>query len=218
MIAAQIKGIIDELPQGVQLVAVSKYHTVADIREAYNAGQRHFGESRVQELTAKQALLPTDIKWNFIGHRQTNKVKYIAPFVTLIHAVDSERLLQEIDRQAQRCGRTIDCLLQLHVAQEETKFGFTPQECLDMLAQGRWKELTHARICGLMGMATNTTDETRIRQDFHTIKQCFNQIQAEYFADSPYFSQISMGMSHDYSIALQEGTTIVRIGSKIFGA
>lgn len=218
MIAAQIKGIIDELPQDVLLVAVSKYHTAADIREAYIAGQRHFGESRVQELTVKQALLPTDIRWHFIGHLQTNKVKYIVPFVTLIHAVDSEHLLQEIDRQAQRRGRTIDCLLQLHVAQEETKYGFTPEECLDMLAQGNWRELKHTRICGLMGMATNTTDETRIRQDFHTIKQCFLRAKDEYFADKPYFSQISMGMSHDYDIALQEGATIVRIGSKIFGA
>ena len=202
---------------GARLVAVSKYNPAEAIQEAYNCGQRIFGESHAQELCVKQKTLPTDIEWHFIGHLQTNKVKYIAPFVSLIHSVDSIRLMREINRQALSVGRVIDCLLQVHIATEETKFGFLPQELTDMLAAGEWQQMTGIRIRGLMCMATNTDDTDKIHNEFHTVRQLHNAIKEQFFNNSPYFTELSMGMSDDYHIALEEGSTLVRIGSMIFG-
>ena len=207
----------DTLPEGVQLVAVSKFHPAELIREAYDQGQRIFGESRVQELREKQTALPDDIEWHFIGHLQPNKVKYIAPYVSLIHAVDSLRLLQEINRQALRCGRVIPCLLELHIAQEESKYGFTPEACEAMLAAGEWKELAGVEIAGLMCMASNTDDKAQIRREFHLARELFQRYKSLYFADKDYFKECSWGMSHDYPIAVEEGATLVRVGSYIFG-
>ena len=198
-------------------MAVSKFHPVERLQEAYDAGQRIFGESRAQELCAKQEVLPTDIEWHFIGHLQPNKVKYIAPLVSLIHAVDSAKLLREIEKQAAKANRCIDCLLQLHVAAEETKFGFTPDECRALLAEGEWKKMTHVRICGLMCMATNTDDEERIRQDFRAAARLFDESKDAYFADEPSFAIRSWGMSDDYPLATHEGSNMVRIGSRLFG-
>ena len=202
---------------GVTLVAVSKYHPVEALREAYDAGQRIFGESHVQELCMKHATLPADIEWHFIGHLQTNKVKHMAEFVSMIHAVDSLKLLKEIDRQASKSGRVIRCLLQIHIAQEETKFGFTPDELRQMLSQGEWKRLSHVSICGLMCMASNTDDTQQIHREFREVKALFEDIKAQHFSDAEEFSQLSMGMTGDYKIAISEGSTMVRIGSMIFG-
>lgn len=216
-IAERLCGIRAELPDEVRLVAVSKYHPAEAVMQAYTAGQRIFGESRAQELSEKHKVLPADIEWHFIGHLQPNKVKYIAPFVSLIHAVDSFKLLAEIDKQACRCDRVLPCLLQLHVAQEETKFGFAPEECRDMLAAGEWRRLEHTRIAGIMCMASNTDDEARIRQDFRTALDFYEEARRDFFPDSPYFRERSWGMSGDYRIAMEEGSTMVRIGSYIFG-
>lgn len=216
-ITQRISEITATLPQGVRLVAVSKYHPAEAILEAYKGGQRLFGESKVQELVAKQEALPKDIEWHFIGHLQTNKVKYIAPFVSLIHAVDSMKLLSEINRQGERVGRVIPCLLQLHVAQEETKFGFTTEECMAMLDSDEWRNMPHVHICGVMGMASHTDDESRIRQDFATLHQFFTQAKDRHFSDNDNFCELSMGMSDDYLIAIREGSTLVRVGSSIFG-
>ena len=215
-IQQNLKHITSQLPEGVQLVAVSKYHTEDAVRECYAAGQRAFGESREQELREKHQHLPEDIAWHFIGHLQTNKVKYIAPYVALIHAIDTPRLLREVHRQGERLGRRIPCLLQIHVAQEETKFGFAPQECLDYLSTGEWRQLPFAEIRGLMCMASNTDDEARIRSDFRTVRDLFERIKAEYFPSDERFSLRSYGMSHDYRIAIEEGANIVRVGSAIF--
>ena len=213
----EIKNITATLPQGVRLVAVSKFHPESSIEEAYKAGQRIFGESHAQELCRKRELLPKDIEWHFIGHLQTNKVKYIAPFVAMIHAVDSMKLLREIDKQAEKAGRTIPCLLELHVAKEETKFGFTPDECREFAAEGSWKPLAHAPICGLMCMASNTDDMEQVRAEFRLAHGLFNELKAGAFADRPCFKECSWGMSHDYPVALEEGSTLIRVGSKIFG-
>jgi pyridoxal phosphate enzyme (YggS family) len=216
-IASEIQQITAALPQGVRLVAVSKYHPCEAIAQAYEAGQRVFGESKVQEMTAKHEALPKDIEWHFIGHLQTNKIKYMAPYVALIHGVDSFKLLAEIDRQAAKAGRIIPCLLQIHLAQEETKFGFSLEECRAMLQAGEWRNLTHVRLDGVMGMASNVDDEAQIRREFHTLRSFFEEVRAQYFAGEAHFKEVSMGMSHDYPIALEEGATLVRIGSKIFG-
>lgn len=205
------------LPEAVTLVAVSKYHPNEDLMEAYDVGQRVFGESIVQELRLKQETMPADIEWHFIGHLQTNKVKYIAPFVSLIHAVDSVKLMSEINKQALKNNRTIDCLLQIHVAMEETKFGFTFDECRQMLAAGEWKSAAGVRLRGLMCMASNTDDEERIRQDFSSVNQFFDEIKATYFADDDAFNIRSFGMSDDYPIAVAEGSNMVRVGTRIFG-
>ena len=205
------------LPQDVELVAVSKFHPVEALQEAYDAGQRIFGESRVQELEQKRPLMPADTRWHFIGHLQANKVKYIAPYVELIHAVDSLKLLIEIDRQAARCERIIHCLLQVHVAQENTKYGFLPNELFDFLEKGEWRALSITCLAGLMCMATNTDNEQQIRQEFHQAKSLFEQVKVRYFSKVPTFSQCSWGMSDDYPIAIEEGSTLVRVGSKIFG-
>ena len=217
MIAERLQQVRATLKSCVRLVAVSKYHPAEALREAYDAGQRIFGESHVQELTAKQAVLPDDIEWHFIGHLQTNKVKYIAPFISLIHAVDSVKLLKEINKQAEKAGRVIDVLLQVHVAKEETKFGFTPDELLDTLAAEEWKTLRNVRIAGLMAMATNTDDKAQIAQEFDTVSQLFATAKERFFADEPAFKELSMGMSGDYLIAQEHGSTMVRIGTTIFG-
>ena len=216
-IQENIREVLSTLPDGVRLVAVSKYHPVEAIREAYDGGQRIFGESKVQEMTAKHDQLPADIEWHFIGHLQTNKVKYIAPYVSLIHGVDSYKLLLEINRQGQRAGRIIPCLLQIHVAQEETKFGFSLEECLQMLALGEWRALPYVSIRGIMGMASNTDDMEQVRQEFSTLNHFFSQVREKYFSDRENFSELSMGMSDDYPIAIEEGSTLVRVGSRIFG-
>lgn len=217
MIAESIRQIRSELPAGVRLVAVSKFHPNEAIEEAYRAGQRIFGESKVQEMTAKHDSLPQDIEWHFIGHLQTNKVKYIVPYVALIHGIDSFKLLAEVDKQAAKVGRRVDCLLQLHIAREETKFGFSFDECRQMLAEGQWRQLQHVRLCGLMGMATNTDNTTQIKEEFESLSQFFCEVKATWFADDDAFRELSMGMSHDYHEAIAAGSTLVRVGSKIFG-
>ncbi len=216
-IAQQIAQVLTTLPPGVRLVAVSKFHPNESLMEAYQAGQRIFGESKVQEMSAKHESLPRDIEWHFIGHLQTNKIKYIVPYVSLIHGIDSYKLLAEVDKQAVKAGRTVNCLLQLHVAQEETKFGFSPDECMEMLATGEWKELTHIRICGLMGMASNTEDDKQIDREFCLLSKTFQEIKATWFAEDDAFGELSMGMSHDYPLAVAHGSTLVRVGSLIFG-
>lgn len=216
-IAQNLTRIKNQLPQGVKLVAVSKFKPVADIQEAYNAGQRAFGENRVQELADKQPQLPADVEWHMIGHLQSNKIKYMAPFVHLIHGVDSFKLLQEIDKQAMKAGRVLNCLLQIHIAQEETKFGFNHDEVFEMLNGDSFKALTQVQICGVMGMATLTDNENQVRAEFKTLKQLFDELKARYFSNNTNFKEISMGMSGDYHIAIEEGSTIVRIGSSIFG-
>jgi pyridoxal phosphate enzyme (YggS family) len=212
-IKENLQNIQAELPANVTLVAVSKTKPVEMIREAYEAGQRDFGENYIQELTEKQGQLPTDIKWHAIGHLQSNKVKYITSFVHLIHAVDSFRLLQEINKQAQKNNRVIDCLLQIHIAREETKFGFDFTECENMLSSEAFKELHNIRITGLMGMASNTTDELQVRNEFRSLKNIFEKFKIQ----NSKFKILSMGMSSDHKIAIEEGSTMIRIGSSIFG-
>lgn len=216
-ISTNLKQVWEELPQGVRLVAVSKFHPNEAILEAYRAGQRIFGESKVQEMNVKHDSLPADIEWHFIGHLQSNKVKYIAPYVSLIHGIDSFHLLAEVNKQAAKAGRIIDCLLQIHIAQEETKFGFSPDECRQMLAEKQWQALTHIRLCGLMGMATNTDNMNQVQQEFTSLHNLFNEIKTTWFTNAPWFCELSMGMSHDYHEAIQAGSTLVRVGSHIFG-
>mgnify|MGYP001064944820 CR=1 FL=1 len=216
-IQANLKEVLSELPTGVRLVAVSKFHPNEALEEAYAAGQRIFGESHVQEMTQKYETLPKDIEWHFIGHLQTNKVKYIAPYIAMIHAVDSYKLLAEIDKQAAKCNRVIPCLLEIHIAEEESKYGFSFEACREMLETTPWKELTHVCISGVMGMATNTDDESQIINEFESLHRFFTELKATYFKDCDTFKEISMGMSHDYTLAVQAGSTMVRVGSKIFG-
>ena len=216
-VKGNLKTVVDSLPQGVRLVAISKYHPNEYIKAAYAEGQRIFGESHEQELRVKHETLPKDIAWHFIGHLQTNKVKYIAPYVSMIEAVDSLKLLREIDKQAAKCGRVIDVLLELHIAEEETKYGLTPDALRQLLAGGEWRTLGHVRICGLMMMASNVDDTQQIRSEFRQARQLFDEVKADYFADSSFFCERSWGMSHDYLIAVQEGSTMVRIGTTIFG-
>ena len=216
-IQANLKEVLSELPADVRLVAVSKFHPNEALEEAYAAGQRIFGESHVQEMTQKYNTLPKDIEWHFIGHLQTNKVKYMAPYVAMIHAVDSYKLLAEINKQAAKAERIIPCLLQIHIAREETKFGFTFDECRQMLEAGEWKSLKNIRIAGVMGMATNVDDSEQIKREFCSLNTFFKEIKQTYFAGSEYFREISMGMSHDYPLAIEAGSTLVRVGSKIFG-
>ena len=205
-------------PYHATLIAVSKTKPVAAILQLYHTGQRIFGENRVQELCDKQEQLPQDIQWHFIGHLQSNKVKYIAPFVSMVHSIDSIKLLDEVNKQAQKCNRTIDCLLQIHIAKEDTKFGFDEQEILDLFQANAFDVLKNVRICGLMAMATLTDDEEQIAQEFKGLKILFDTIKAIYRAEDIYFKELSMGMSSDYTIALQQGATMVRIGSTIFGS
>ncbi len=216
-VAEQITRLQKELPEGVNLLAISKYQPIEAIQEAYDAGQRMFGENHIQEMAAKATVLPKDIQWHFTGHVQTNKIKYMAPFVSLVHAVDSFRLLREIDKHAAKHERCIDCLLQIHIAQEDTKYGLTVDECRQLLANEPWKELEHVRITGLMAMGSNTDDMEQVRHEFRQIKSLFDELKEKYFANEPSFCQLSEGMTDDYPIAIEEGSTIVRIGSMIFG-
>ena len=213
-IESQIKRFQGELPAGVKLLAVSKFHPVEAIVEAYEAGQRDFGESRPQELKQKYEVLPHDIEWHMIGHLQTNKVKYIAPFVHLIESLDSERLAEEIERQAAKCNRVIDCLLEIHVTNEDSKSGWDYAELLEFVRRGGFKALPHIRLRGVMGMATFTDDEAVVRADFERLAACKAEL-AEYFGEE--FDTLSMGMSDDYRLAIEYGSTEVRIGSTIFG-
>lgn len=206
-----------ELPQYVQLVAVSKTKPAELILEAYNHGQRTFGENKVQEMARKYEELPKDIEWHFIGHLQSNKIKYIAPFVRMIHGVDSFKLLKAIDTEAKKNGRIIPCLLQFHIAEEETKFGLSMEEAVEMLNSEEYKLLDHIHVSGVMGMATYTDDESQIRKEFACLKTYFERLKSEYFIGDVDFKDISMGMSGDYLIAVGEGSTMVRIGSTIFG-
>ena len=216
-IAQALQEIHSQLPDGTRLVAVSKYHPAEMIEEAYRCGQRIFGESHVQELQEKRPLLPDDIEWHFIGHLQTNKVKYIAPYISLIHSVDSPHLLHEIDRQGARFSRRIPCLLQLHIAQEETKYGFLPDELLDYMHGGEWRSMEHVQICGLMCMASNLDDETQIAREFSRAHAIYNKVKEDFFSLDASFRECSWGMSDDFPIAVQHGSTLVRIGSRIFG-
>lgn len=209
--------IIQELPPQTGLVAVSKFHTAESIQEAYDAGQRIFGESYVKELQQKHEILPADIEWHFIGHLQTNKVKYIAPYISLIHAVDTPKLLNEISKQGIKCGRQIPCLLELHVAKEETKYGFTPQECMDYLTADEWKNLKGALISGIMCMASNVDNREQIAHEFEEAYQFFLQVKDRFFHDNDSFCIRSWGMSDDFPIAIEHGSTFVRIGTRIFG-
>ncbi len=216
-IKANLQEVLAGITKDVTLVAVSKFHPNESIMEAYEAGQRIFGESKVQEMTQKYETLPKDIEWHFIGHLQSNKIKYMAPYVNMIHAIDSLSLLKEIDKHAKKVNRTISCLLQIHIAKEETKFGFSFDECRIMLNEEEWKKLDNIRICGVMGMATNCDDQKEIREEFNSLHNFFKEIKEEYFKDEESFKEISMGMSGDYEIAIEEGSTMVRVGSKIFG-
>lgn len=209
--------VLGRLPSGVRLVAISKYHPNEYIEAAYEEGQRIFGESHEQELRHKVETLPRDISWHFIGHLQTNKVKYIAPYITMIEAVDSLKLLREIDKQAAKCERVIDVLLELHIADEETKYGLTPDDCRRLLDGGEWRSLQHVRICGLMMMASNVDDEAQLRTEFRTARLLFDELKTRHFADAPWFCERSWGMSHDYPLAVEEGSTMVRVGTTIFG-
>ena len=194
-IADNLQQVLNELPEGVRLVAVSKFHPNEAIEEAYRSGQRVFGESKVQEMTAKYESLPKDIEWHFIGHLQTNKIKYIVPYVALIHGIDSYKLLVEVNKQAEKAGKVVNCLLQLHIAEEETKFGFSFEECRDMLAEGEWKTLSNIQLCGLMGMATNTDDNEQIEKEFCSLSSFFKEVKDSWFADTEAFRELSMGMS-----------------------
>lgn len=216
-IAKNIDQIRASLPDNVLLVAVSKTMPANLLLEAYNHGQRAFGENKVQEMVWKYEELPRDIEWHFIGHLQTNKVKYIAPFVHLIHSVDSFRLLKTINSEAKKTGRTIPCLLQFYIAEEETKFGFSMEEATEMLRSDEFKRFENIRVSGVMGMATFTDDENQVRKEFASLKNCFESLKADFFAQNTDFKEISMGMSGDYLTAVEEGSTIVRIGSTIFG-
>jgi len=216
-ISDNIKSLHQQLPKGVKLVAVSKTQSVESILHAYNAGQRIFGENKVQELSEKQQQLPTDIKWHMLGHLQTNKVKYIAPFVSLIHSVDSLKLLKEIDKEAAKNKRIIDCLLEFYIAREESKFGLSMEEALDILNSDDYKNMYHIRICGVMGIASFVDDPAIVREEFKTLARIFSELKSEIFSDKKYFSEISMGMSSDYQIAIEEGATLVRIGTAVFG-
>ncbi|MFN5664171.1 MAG: YggS family pyridoxal phosphate-dependent enzyme [Bacteroidota bacterium] len=216
-VAANISKIKQQIPAGVILVAVSKTKPVELLQEAYKCGIRDFGENKVQELCTKQAFMPTDVQWHLIGHLQTNKVKYIAPFIYLIHSVDSWKLLQEINKQAAKHNRVVNCLLQIYIASEETKFGLDKQELMEILTHSELQSLKHIRILGLMGMASNTSDESIIQREFKNLKQLFDELKHQPFAQTS-MEILSMGMSGDYALAIAEGSTMIRVGSSIFGS
>lgn len=218
MIEQQLEHVRTKLPSNVTLIAVSKTKPISALQEAYNAGQRDFGENKVQEMVEKAQQLPADIKWHLIGHLQTNKVKYMAGFVHLIHGVDSLKLLLEIDKQAAKVERIQDVLLQFHIAQEETKFGLELNEALELLASDTYLSLKNVRICGVMGMASFTTNEAQIREEFKNLVHIFNHLKQACFYEEDHFKEISMGMSGDYLLAVEQGSTMVRVGSKIFGS
>lgn len=218
MIQEYLNIVRTSIPSNVTLIAVSKTKPVSDLQEAYNAGQRIFGENKALEMRDKNEQLPKDIKWHFIGHLQTNKIKYIAPFVSLIHSIDSTSLLEAVNKEAVKNDRVIECLLQFHIAQEDTKFGLDINEAKALLESENYKKLKNIHICGVMGMATFTDDVMQIRNEFKTLKNIFDTLKEEYFKEDESFKEISMGMSDDYPIAIEEGATMVRVGSKIFGA
>lgn len=213
----EITKVLTALPEGVRLCAISKYHPAEYIEAAYDCGQRVFGESHVQELQQKQPMLPGDIEWHFIGHLQTNKVKYIAPYISMIQSVDSERLLREINKQALKCGRRICCLLELHIAEEDTKSGFSVEECRRLVASRLLEELPGVQVCGLMMMASNVDDDEQIAAEFHEAHELFLELKSGFFAHDPAFKECSWGMSDDYPLAIANGSTMIRIGTKIFG-
>ena len=217
-IGNSISEIINKLPGNVKLVAVSKTKPNEIILEAYNAGQRIFGENKVQDLVQKQAELPKDIEWHFIGHPQSNKIKFIAPFVHLIHGIDSLKLLKIIDKEGLKNNRIVNCLLQFHIAEESTKFGLSLDEATETLTSNEFKLLKNVEVVGVMGMATYTNDKNQIRNEFRLLNGIFNTLKNEYFSGAKNFKEISMGMSDDYKIAVEEGSTLIRVGSKIFGA
>ncbi len=216
-VAGNLHKVLADLPEGVRLVAVSKFHPNEYLQAAYDEGQRIFGESHEQELSKKQATMPDDIQWHFIGHLQTNKVKYIAPYIDMIEAVDSIKLLKEINKQAAKHDRVINVLLELHIAQEATKYGLTPDACRQLLADGEWRELKNVHISGIMMMASNVDDEDQIRSEFMQAADFFDEVKAEYFAADDAFCERSWGMSHDYKIAVECRSTMVRVGTTIFG-
>ena len=216
-ISENIKNIRSTLPETVKLVAVSKTQPKEFIEEAYKTGQRIFGESKPLEMRDKYQLLPKDIEWHFIGHLQTNKVKYLVSFVSLIHSVDTFKLLQTINKEAFKAEKVVPCLLQMHIAKEETKFGFSFSEIEEFLCSDEFKEMQNVKICGLMGMATYSEDEELIRSEFKYLADCFQNLKEKYFADNEYFKEISMGMSGDYLLAMEYGSTLIRVGSSIFG-
>jgi pyridoxal phosphate enzyme (YggS family) len=216
-IGSNIASLRTELPSSVSLIAVSKTKPVKDIIEAFNAGQKRFGENRVQELLNKKDNVPSDIEWHLIGHLQTNKVKYVVPFISMIQSVDSLKLLNSINTEASKINRVVNCLLQFHIAEEESKYGFSMDEIENIIKTGGFSDLNFVRICGVMGMATFTDDYNQVRKEFRHLRMCFEILKAGYFNSDIFFREISMGMSGDYKIAVEEGSTMVRIGSLLFG-
>jgi len=216
-VANNLHKVLGTLPDGVKLVAISKFHPNEYIEAAYQEGQRLFGESQVQELSRKVDTLPNDIEWHFIGHLQTNKVKYIAPYISMIETVDSLKLLKEVDKQAAKHNRIINVLLELHIAEEESKYGFSPDACRELLANGEWKELKNVHISGLMMMASNVDDREQIKREMTLAANLFDELKEKYFADDSAFKERSWGMSHDYDIAVECRSTMVRVGTTIFG-
>ena len=216
-VAKNLHEVLDTLPDGVKLVAISKFHPKEYIEAAYREGQRIFGESHEQELAGKVQSLPKDIEWHFIGHLQTNKVKYIAPYISMIEAVDTVKLLKEINKQAAKYNRVINILLELHIAEEESKYGFTPDACREFLKSGEWRELKNVHISGLMMMASNVEDKDQIRKEMTFASNLFDELKATYFSDDSEFKERSWGMSHDYPIAVECHSTMVRVGTAIFG-
>lgn len=212
-----ITEIKENIPENVSLIAVTKFHDKSEILEAYETGHRVFGESRVQELIQKHPSLPKDIEWHFVGRLQRNKVKSLVPFIECIHSVDSKRLMRQIDKQAAAVDRVILCLLQIHIAEEDTKAGFSEEECWEFLSKKKWKSFKHVQISGVMGMATFTDDEEKIRKEFKKLHDFFLRVKEHFFDDSPHFKEISMGMSSDYKVAIEEGSTMIRVGTSIFG-
>lgn len=216
-VKGNLRQVLSQLPEKVRLVAISKYHPAEYVMAAYEEGQRVFGESHEQELRQKHDALPGDIEWHFIGHLQTNKVKYIVPYISMIEAVDSLKLLREIEKQAAKHDRMVKVLLELHIAEEATKYGLTPDACRELLADGEWRQMDHVKVCGLMMMASNTDDEEQIAREFRMAADLFDELKARYFADDDAFCERSWGMSSDYALAVANGSTMVRIGTAIFG-
>ena len=216
-VKGNLKKVLGSLPEGVRLVAVSKFHPEEYIMAAYEEGQRVFGESHEQELARKVEALPKDIEWHFIGHLQTNKVKYIAPYISMVEAVDSLKLLREIEKQAAKHNRVVKVLLELHIAEEATKYGLTLEACRQLLADGEWRQMSHVSICGLMMMASNVDDEAQICREFQMAADFFDEVKQQFFADDDAFCERSWGMSDDYHLAVKHGSTMVRIGTTIFG-
>lgn len=216
-IAENIKHYQSQMPAQTELIAVSKTKPIEDLQQAYDAGQRLFGENKALEMRDKCEALPKDILWHFIGHLQTNKVKYIVPFVAMIHSVDSLKLLCEINKEAKKCDRVVDCLLQVDIAHEETKFGMDDEQIEQLLISETFKELENVRICGLMGIGSITEDMNQTQKEFHHLQELFERIKERFFQNKDSFKHLSMGMSHDYEVAISEGSTLVRIGSSIFG-